>query len=258
MVRLFALLSLAYAVPNALGQAIDNVLVEIYHVEAQLEGPPLATYRIFIDLAEGYELQRVYGDERNQLELSTTTTFFNDTSNGAAFGDRIDADRLDLYPLALDSWLTIGAASDGHWAIPRSSDPDVSILSCSSYGDRSATGIRSGRVPAPLCTNDGLVARDKVAGVVEFRMPTGYVKNIRGSVIHTMDGAWAVLGGTPGITPDNVVLVAQLSTTGSLKYQLNVQVRTPEKRVLRCVSTEAGPTDEVRVEALRGTAQWQP
>jgi hypothetical protein len=111
MVRLFALLSLAYAVPNALGQAIDNVLVEIYHVEAQLEGPPLATYRIFIDLAEGYELQMVYGDERNQLELSTTTTFFNDTSNGAAFGDRIDADRLDLYPLALDSWLTIGAAS---------------------------------------------------------------------------------------------------------------------------------------------------
>jgi hypothetical protein len=86
----------------------------------------------------------------------------------------------------------------------------------------------------------------------------GYLKDIRGSVIHTMDGAWAVLGGTSGITSENVVLIAQLSTTGTLSYQVNLQVRTPEKRVLRCVSTEAVPVGEVRLEALRGTAHWQP
>jgi len=258
MLRLIVLLSIALATLPGYGQAIDSVLVEVYHVEPQAEGAPLVTYRIFIDLAEGYELQMVYGDARNPLELSTSTTFFNDTMNGSVFGDRINADRLDRYPLALDSWLTIGAASDGHWALPRAGDTDASILSCPPYTDRSTLGAKGRSLPSPLCANDGLVARDSVRDVVEFRMPMGYLKDIRGSVIHTMDGAWAVLGGTPGITTDNVVLIAQLSTTGTLTYQLNVQVRTPEKRVLRCVSTEAGPADEVHIEALRGTARRQP
>jgi hypothetical protein len=237
------------------GQAIDSVLVETYHVQSVDGGAPLVTYRIFIDLAPGHELQMVYGDARNELEIATSASFFNDQVNGAAYGHRLRGSALDLSPAALDSWLTIGAASDGHWGVPRQLDPDGSVLHCPPYPDRTQLSTLRAVATAPLCTSDGLIARDSVRDVVEFRMSTAYLDRSSGAVLHTMDGAWAVLGGTPGITDANVVLVGQFTTSGDLRYRLNVQVRTPDKRVVRYVSTQADGPDEVLFPQLRGQVQ---
>jgi len=240
------------------GQGIDSVLVETYHVQPGDGGAPLVTYRIYIDLAPGHELQMVYGDTRNELEIATDASFFNDQVNGAAYGHRLRVAALDLAPAALDSWLTPGAASDGHWGVPRHLDPDGSVLHCPPYADRQQLGALRSLATAPLCASDGLVARDSVRDVVEFRMSTSYLDRASGPVLHTMDGAWAVLGGTPGITEENVVLIAQLTTTGDLRYRLNVQVRTPDKRVVRYVSTRAEGPDEVLFPQLRGRMRPQP
>nr|MBP6391898.1 hypothetical protein [Flavobacteriales bacterium] len=59
----------------ARSQAIDSVFVEVYHVQpGDVAGePPLTTYRVFVDLAPDHELQMVYGDEKHQLRIHTTT-----------------------------------------------------------------------------------------------------------------------------------------------------------------------------------------
>jgi hypothetical protein len=148
--------------------------------------------------------------------------------------------------LALDSWVTIGAASETLWGVPRAFDPDGSVLQCPPY-PMSTPG--STMVTRPLCTTDGLLAKDSVPQVVNFRFEPGYLGRIRGSVLHTMDGAWGVLGGTKGPTEDNILLVAQITTNGTLSFKLNVQVGTAEGAV-KYVSTEAG-AEEVLHPGLR-------
>lgn len=261
MIKQLAVAAILLAPAFARSQGIDSVFVEVYHVRPgdTIDAPPLTTYRIFIDLASGYSLQMVYGDEENELEISTSTDFFNDLENGTKFGDRFPASALNTYPGALDSWLTIGAATDRHWAVPRELDANGSIITCPPYPDH-----RTGTIPntkqnlAPLCEKDGLVAVDSLAQVVNMFMEPGYLGTIRGCCIHTMNGGWAVLGGTFGITDRNMVLIGQFTTTGTLRYELNMQVRAPDGTLVRCVSTVADEADEVLVPALRGSTSYTP
>ncbi|HEX2618159.1 MAG TPA: hypothetical protein VHL57_11495 [Flavobacteriales bacterium] len=228
-------------------QGIDSVFTEIYSVQPDpVSGKTLVTYRIFVDLAPGYELQMVYGDARNQLDIATTTDFFNDEKNGARFAHQVRTTQLNTFPCAIDSWLTMNAASDGHVGLPRAWDDDGSVLECPPYA---GYGLMPVDVK-PLCAADGLLQRDSVPDVVNFRMDPGYLGDVRGSELHTMDGAWAVLGGVKGVTDRNVCLIAQLTTTGELSYHLNLQLRTPDRKVVRYVSTEARGTDEVLFPGL--------
>lgn len=217
-------------------QVIDSVLVEEYHRSSSKEGEELVTYRIYIDLAQDHQLQMVYGDQRNQLEFHTTTVFFNDTLNGEKFGDKIDPGMLDTSMLAFDSWLTIGAATDSHWGVPLDLDTDGSLL-----------GSNAGK---HLSERDGLMPVNEVKDVVNFKMEHGYLGSIPGPVIHTMDGAWAVLGGTKGVTEKNIVLIAQLTTSGELSFKLNLQVRDPEGQMRKVVSTSPNEAEEY-YEGLR-------
>lgn len=246
---LLALTGLLFALADLHAQGIDSVFTEVYHVQQDTVpgGPPLVTYRIFIDLAPGYELQMIYGDAVNQLKVSTTTEFFNDATNGVKYGGGINEAKLNTYPLALDSWLTINAVGEHYVAVPRAWDTDGSVLTCPPYKGYDVTRTANER---PLCATDGLLAVDSVPAVVDFRLQPGYLGTIRGSVLHTMDGAWAVLGGTKGVTDRNVCLVAQISTTGALSYKLNVQLRGPDRHVVRYVSTEARGTEEVLYPGL--------
>ncbi len=62
------------------------------------------------------------------------------------------------------------------------------------------------------------------------------------SVIIT-DGAWAVLGGTSGPDIENRVLVAQISTTGELSFELNVRLGAPDGSSETYVAANATGTD---------------
>ena len=224
-------------------EAIDSVFVEVYHVQpAERPGDPATvTYRIFVDLAEGHELQMVYGDQAHKLRIWTTTAFENDTVLGAKFGHQIQAGRLNEGALALDSYLTIGAADNEHMGVPRAWDKDGSVLTCPPYpGSRSRTGDAGG-ILAPLCITDGLIPYEEIREVVDFRFASGYLHKARGFDIETTDGAYAVLGGKRGVTDRNVLLIAQLTTTGELSYMLNLQIETPEHEPLKYVARDPGP-----------------
>jgi len=233
--------------------AIDSMFVEVYHVEppARQGDNPLVTYRIFVDLAPGHELQMVYGDERHKLRFWTSTAFENDTLAGAKFGHQIRKDRLNEGRAALDSYLTIGATDEGHLGVPREWDMDGSVLECPPYPDRKRLRGLPG-APPPLCSTDGRIAATDVPEAVDFRFASGYLHKARGFDIETTDGAYAVLGGTPGVTDRNVVLIAQLTTTGELSYMVNLQIETPEHTPVKYVAGAPGPDERSHPSLLHG------
>ena len=107
--------------------ALEGVIVERYYVadandaadedgSAQLvEGA--ITYRVFLDMKEDYDLQILGGFLGHPLTFNTTTTFFNNEDRGETWGDAINDIHLGKNTVAIDSWLSIGAASDAHWGV---------------------------------------------------------------------------------------------------------------------------------------------
>ncbi len=212
-------------------QGLEDILVETYAVSPTpgKADEALTTYRIFADLAPGYALQMAYGDDKHELKILSTADFFNDTVHGEKFGDRVNGDALHQWPTALDTWLTIGAASDMHVGVPKHLDPDGSIIPCPPYPEIAASSSRDPVPPsATLCAVDGLVRDTSRNEVVDFRCATGYLHKVRGGTINTNDGAWARLGGSRGVTPENMVLIAQITTTGTLSFRLNLQIGAPD------------------------------
>lgn len=211
-------------------------------------GEPAITYRIFVDLAPEHILLTAYGDERNPLYLRTSTTFWNDSTCDERFGERIRSSMLKNDHGWFDSWLGFGFGSDQHKAIPHHLDRDGSLLPC-------PEAVGSGAPIDQRCSSDGLVHADRIPSSVEVNMDLSSVSGSSGSAIATDNGGWAVLGGVRGATPENLVMIAQLTTTGMLEHAINVQVRTPQGEVLRCTSGATTNTEERHVPALRGIAR---
>lgn len=211
-------------------QPIEDVIVEKYHVQETADGgAPLVTYRVFLDLAPGHYLQMVYGDEHHELRLETSTEFHNSSGGNVRFGDRSPIDANDVHTLTQDSWLTIGMVGIAHTGIPLALDTNGTILDCDGTVEKHD----------PLCEVDGLFPMSSMREVVNFLLDPSYLGNMRGSVIATNDGAWAMLGGLKGSTSENIVLVAQLVTTGELHLVLNAQLGTPDGGYVKVVAKDA-------------------
>jgi hypothetical protein len=110
---------------------LENIIVEKYYIsdandsvgtDAISANPgtlPVGsvTYRIFVDMLPGYNLQAIYGvptgalSNEHEFRISTTTLFFNNEDRGATTPNAINNNFLDNNSVMLDSWLSIGAAS---------------------------------------------------------------------------------------------------------------------------------------------------
>jgi hypothetical protein len=130
-------------------QIVENVQVETYYIinENDVASPglqelPLGTkvFRVFVELCDGCKLKSIYGDENHVLRLESTEAILN-SPFGSSFAHNITG---SLFPLienaALDSYLSLGAASNSAFGIPKQDDPDGSIW--------------QGRVPPQPLTND--------------------------------------------------------------------------------------------------------
>lgn len=209
--------------PLLFAQGIEDVFVETYAVTRGAQGgPEFTTYRIYLDLAPGYRLQMVYGDDAHQLVIGSDLPFINDTVAGNKFADDVDAGQMNDGHAALDSWLTIGRATSRHTGVPLHLDPDGSVLTCPPY-EISSSALNGARTRS-LCMVDGLVPDTIQNDIVDFKFASGYLHRMRGNLLESTDGAWAALGGYRGATPENMVLVAQVSTQGRLYFKLNAQV----------------------------------
>lgn len=199
--------------------ALENIIVEKYYVSDSTDYKDSAggvlpvgsvTYRIYIDMKPGYKLQLIYGNQKHELFIQTTTTFFNNKICNAETGYSIDAKKLNSNTIALDSWVTMGAASRIHTGILKSEDKDGSLL------------IR----PA-LSKADGLT-KWIFPDFKIFNIDLNFFNDTKNAVrFSSNNGGWAAPGGVNGPTAENRVLIAQLTTTGKLSFELNIQIGTP-------------------------------
>lgn len=221
--------------------ALENIIVEKYYIADSTDYSDSIkgilpegsiTYRIYVDMKPDYHLQMVYGDEKHELILKTTTKFFNNTECSAYTGFNIDAKKLNYSTCALDSWITLGAASRLHTGILKSEDNDGSILTRNTLTQ--SDGLTNGVLP-----------NFKV-----FNLDLWFFTNEKdAAVFKTNNGAWAAPGGVKGPTDENRVLIAQLTTNGKLSFNISVQIGKPDGGYIKFVSNNPDES-EIRFEGL--------
>ena len=255
---------LFFSCAMAFAQGLENVIVETYYVSdandaTDTDGGSLAegsvTYRIFMDLAEGYELQAVYGNENHTLRIETSTEFFNNEDRGEQTGSAIPENRLDENTVALDSWLAMSGASGIHLGVPKSIDNDGSIIG-GANNDGGSDGINGGLIVnqdplagIPLTTADGMI-EGFVPTVTVVGLDLSIFGDVNdGPVFTSNGGAWSVLEGVQGPTAENIVLVAQITTDGELSFELNIQLGRPDGGTEQFVASNA-TGDEIFFNAL--------
>jgi hypothetical protein len=203
--------------------ALEGIIVEVYHVAdasdyADTTGGKLpegsVTYRIYVDMKPDYTLQVVYGNAVHELRMATTTTFYNNSYCGALVGYNVNWAKINRGAYALDSWITLNSATNRHAGILKADDNDGSIIDRPDFSH--SDGLTNGNLPEFKPFN------------IDMNF-FNWTKNP--SIFSTKNGGWAAISGTvsgtKGPTPDNRVLIAQLTTTGKLSFELNVQLGTP-------------------------------
>lgn len=236
-------LSAQYEPPD--GSALQGMIVERYYVAdandaADTDGGPglvegATTYRVFVDLKAGYKLLTVGGFENHPITMSSSTSFFNNEDRGEAWGYAINDIHLDVNTVAIDSWITIGAASDAHWGVLKTEDPDgnAGVLF---PNDGGSTGIPllandAASMGLPLDQADGLWAATAVPQVNAVGVAPDLFDPGGSNSYTSSNYAWAVLGGTMAPDTSNRILIGQFTTDGVLSYCLNLFVKIPDSLV---------------------------
>jgi len=250
IVTILALILSASSIYAQLDTVLKNVIVEKYYVSDANDARDIqyytnddgditdtvilaegsVTYRIFIQLANGYKLRKVYGNSNHTLKILSDSGFYNNADYGASFGVEISGNNVKKKTTALDTWLTLGQATDKNYGIQKTEDTDGSVLGLKGYllNNDTAAGI-------PLTVSDGLDNNHVVLprtfesfGIVDT---SGYDSTIFGSLkvrnqFISNNAFIQIEGGIMGVKPDssNKVLIAQLTTRGNIKFELNIMV----------------------------------
>lgn len=214
---------------------LEKIIVEKYYwsteKDAAFTGGKLpvgsVTYRVFVDLLPLYRFQAVYGIPGHELRLSTTTKFYNNEDKGAAISTVIPDRNLANNTVMLDSWLSVGASSEGTIGVLKSEDND-------SFAIQNADGILQNENPEmgiALKKSDGMVTATPPR-VTAFGIDSALLifnNQTIASSFSTTNGSWASLRGSVGIdsTGSNRILIGQFTTDGIFSFELNIQIGTP-------------------------------
>jgi len=205
------------------GNIIDSVFVP--------EGS--VTYRVFVSLAAGYKIVKLYGDKAHLLSISSTENFFNHTK-GSSFGVSIYSGNLAYGTAALDTWLTLGQATQNYSGVLKDEDTDGSIIGGAIHNTKGMLVNNDTKAGKPLITSDGLDTTTFLDGPPQGWQSVGFKKNNKDSTIFgslkvenqfISDSSYISCYGVSGVKPNsNKVLIAQLTTNGELSFKLNIEV----------------------------------
>ncbi|HXC07015.1 MAG TPA: hypothetical protein VNZ86_19785, partial [Bacteroidia bacterium] len=202
-------------IPEADKSALEGIIVEKYYVSDTTDQKDSlggfleagsTTYRIYVDLKPGYTLQVVYGTEKHELRIQTSTRFYNNTQCGALIGYNVNSKKINTGNYALDTWITINSASNNHAGILINEDKDGSILNKKAF--TRADGLTNGNLPV----------------IKPFNINFSCFKDgSNATLFSTRNGGWAaisgIVSGAKGPTEENKILIAQLTTTGKLTFE---------------------------------------
>ncbi|MEP7265833.1 MAG: hypothetical protein ABI772_15110 [Bacteroidota bacterium] len=258
-IQTIALLLLAFTTIPTNAQGLEKIVVEKYYISTDKDiaktGGVLpkgsVTYRIYVDMLPGYRFQAAFGIPGHELKIATTTTFFNNEDYGSIIPTVIPYRNIGNNTVMLDSWLTAGAACEGNWGVLKSDDDENNTVVNKDnllQNENPAAGI-------PLKARDGFY--NGVAPRITFFGIDSLAKQLFGNtntstaptVFSTENGSWATLEGTNGPTPENRVLIAQLTTNGILSFELNIQIGRPGEGVERYVAKNPSG-DEIVLKSL--------
>lgn len=260
-------LLLLLILPATVHAQLEKVFVETYYISDANDAtdtiggylaPGTTTYRIYIDLAKGSKLQKLYGDANHALRISSTDTFFNNKSDGQSYGKDFSKNRLLENTVALDTWITLGQttrnSSRTYFGVPKTYDDDGSIIG-GTNNDGGSAAIMYGLLAnnnslagIPLTTNDGMDTMINLPsswgdyGIYDILTQTD--STIFGSLIPGNEflsyNAGLQNSGVMGVNPDsNHVLIAQLTTKGTLSFELNIEVVDSTGDVIKYVANDS-------------------
>ena len=232
---------------------VEKVIVEKYYVSDANDFTDVSggivpigstTYRIYIDLAPGSILKKIYGDVNHPFEIKSTEVFFNNILDGETYAKEFLKARYSENTVALDSWLTLGqvAKKQGtrtYYGILKNQDDDGSFVGGVNNDGGSAliaTGLLVNNDPScgiPLTLADGIDTMTVTpfnwfeTGVVDFA--TGNDSTIFGSLVPKKEfiSSSFILSnsGVTGVNLDsNQIIIAQLTTKGDLSFKLNLEL----------------------------------
>lgn len=244
---------------NAISQGLENIVVEKYYISGQGDihktGGYLpvgsVTYRIYVDMKPGYRFQAAFGIPGHELRIATTTRFFNNEDKGSYIPTVIPFRNIDQNTVMLDSWLSAGAACEGNWGVLKEEDDTVATIR---NRDNVLNNV-SAKSGIPLSLKDGLysgiVPRIAFFGIDSLAKLMFNNSNHKDApnVFSTENGSWATLEGTNGPTPENRVLIAQMTTNGDFSFELNIQIGKPDEGYERYVARNP-VGDEIKLESL--------
>lgn len=252
--NLLAVLTLLLFGPSSIAQTdLEQVIVETYYISNAVDAVPneeggvlvegSKTYRVYLDLCEGCALLAIYGSASHPLSISSTDLFYNNPDRGKTYGHEITNGALDENTVALDSWLSLGGASNQRFGILKTEDPDgTSTVLFPNDLDMLANADPGAGIP--LTTADGLVA-DTISAQPPGFVPLGLLPddvfgNVTQATSFQSDSTRinCQMPGMRGHGNGNKVLVAQLTTAGVLTFCLNVEIVRPDSSVVRYVSSD--------------------
>lgn len=258
--QLLACSALLLGATAAQAQGLEGVIVEEFHTITQADAdvinddiagssfaitPGTKVYRIYVDMAPGYKVASVFGSpiplggtvSPNPLNISTTTTFWNDDNFGSEVpGQTRRVDEGTMF----DSYITIGSTgvaggtagcgtNAAQLGIRRNLDTNGDLTTCGVYpGFTGNDGSIPGTAPA-LTYN--------LSGNLDLSALTG-----DGNSLNIVDDAWATLPNQTGLDPNgtNVLLIGQFTTNGEFSFKINLALADASNNLETYVHTNAG------------------
>jgi hypothetical protein len=207
MKKIFSIIILALSAVGAFAQGhLEGIVVERVPVTAAATAadPALASgnvaYRVYADLAAGWELQAIYALATHESKIATTTEFYNNgTIGGAAYGRSMGNPLFNNAAGRFDSYITIGAVTGTRVGVLQVEDTDGTVdgflnaaTEALSSPDASYEVWADVNVPGTFSTFTGIVSQNN---------------------------------GEEGRTSTNRVLLGQFTTDGNFSFELNLQIR---------------------------------
>ncbi len=231
---LFSLCILLTSIAAFAQNGLEGVEIEKYYIydgdPATTVAPNLpsgaVTYRVYVNLEDGYRLLQVWGNTTHQLVFRAPGgTFWNDTDRGVIKGDEFNASFLNNGTSALDTWVAVGASTstsvgvlktedtDSDITVHDNNDPDIGVLLTVADGNLDASPLAS-ELKAQLLGNDFTSLAGAGAAPNEFA---------------ELSATYYSLGGATGPAGSgNKVLIGQFTVTGGeLEFELNLQLLDP-------------------------------
>lgn len=249
----FATVLLTCSVHSSYGQ-LKNVMLEKYYIPnaddftdttgGRTIEPGSTTWRVYVQVEPGSRITKIYGDQYHPLIFSSTADFYNNNDRPSAnFGYKLKTSWFEDNPtLALDSWITIGYATDTRKGVLKTIDPDGDqIAGTNNLGGTAQlpSGLLAGTdssMGVLLTTADGLVTAPLASGFTALGFSdfsgndtTVFGADSIGSTFYCTGCALQQNTGINGpVVDSNKVLVAQFTTSGEISFKLNLTLLEPD------------------------------